>query len=292
MRETARRLSFALAALLLAAPAGAADLPPPPLPEPLPPTSGWTFRFVPYGWLTSLDGTQTVRGRSVKVNASFTDIVEDSDTLVALMGDFEARYGRLGLYTDVVWSNVSFSGNTVKTRSPAPGITGTVGTAVGLDLETAIVEAGAIYEAARIGPLAFDLVAGARYWYMKTDLSLDVAGTLEVGDLEVAGARAIARSGSIDWVDPFVGGRLRYALVPGHELFLRGDVGGFGAGSQFSWQAVGGYTWDFGVWNNITFSGVIGYRALYVDYERGSGRTRFEYDMLEHGPIVGLSMRF
>ena len=73
----------------------AADLGPPP-PSPAieaPAPLGWTFRFTPYGWLTALDGTQTVRGRSVKVDASFIDIVEESDTLVALMGDFEARNG-------------------------------------------------------------------------------------------------------------------------------------------------------------------------------------------------------
>src|SRR5688500_7159071 len=81
----------------------AADLtPPPPAPvlaAPVPP--GWPYRFVPYGWLTSVDGTQTVRGRSVKVDASFIDIVEKSDTLVALMGTFEARNGPFALYGDL-----------------------------------------------------------------------------------------------------------------------------------------------------------------------------------------------
>ena len=52
----------------------AADLgrPPAPVAE-APAMPGWTFRFVPYGWLIALDGTQTVRGRSVKVDASFVD---------------------------------------------------------------------------------------------------------------------------------------------------------------------------------------------------------------------------
>ena len=57
---------------------------------------------MPYGWLISLNGTQTVRGRSVKVDASFIDIVKESDTLVALMGDFEARNGPFALL--VTWS--------------------------------------------------------------------------------------------------------------------------------------------------------------------------------------------
>jgi hypothetical protein len=81
-------------------------------------------------------------------------------------------------------------------------------------------------------------------------------------------------------------------VAPGHELFIRGDIGGFGAGSDFSWQAVGGYVLDFGAWNRIMFSGVVRYRALSVDYAEGEGRRRFEFDMIQHGPVLGLSMRF
>jgi hypothetical protein len=55
---------------------------------------------------------------------------------------------------------------------------------------------------------------------------------------------------------------------------------------------VGGYGFDFGVGNDITFSGVIGYRALSVDYAQGEGQRRYEFDMVQHGPILGLSLRF
>jgi hypothetical protein len=269
----------------------------PPVPAPIveapiamPPV--WNFRFVPYGWLTSLKGTQTVRGRSTKVDASFIDIVEKSDTLVALMGTFEARNGPFALYGDLVWSKVGIEGSNVRTRTPAPGITGTVGRTLALDVQMAIVEVGAAYEVARSGPLALDVLGGARYWYQEADISLEVTRTVEIGDLELAGTRAFARSGSVDWLDPVIGARVRYAVAPGHELFLRGDIGGFGVGSDFSWQAVGGYGFDFGAWNGITFSGVIGYRALSVDYTQGEGRRRYEFDMLQHGPVLGLSMRW
>jgi hypothetical protein len=33
-----------------------------------------------------------------------------------------------------------------------------------------------------------------------------------------------------------------------------------------------------------------GYRARGVDYEKGSGAT--EYDVVQHGPIVGLAVRY
>jgi hypothetical protein len=44
-----------------------------------------------------MTGTQTVRGRSAKINASFIDIVERSDPLVGLIGTFEARNGPFAL---------------------------------------------------------------------------------------------------------------------------------------------------------------------------------------------------
>lgn len=87
-------------------------------------------------------------------------------------------------------------------------------------------------------------------WWARwpTTLSLDSARTVDVGNLELVGGRAFARSGSVDWLDPVVGARLRYMVVPSQELFLRGDIGGSGVGSEFSWQAVAGYGFDLGGW--------------------------------------------
>jgi len=274
--------------------AWAADLGPAraPVVEALPRPPLWSLRFVPYGWLTALNGTQTVRGRSVKLDASFIDIVEKSDTLVGLMGDFEARNGPIALLGNVVWSKVGVEGGNVRSRALAPGVTGTLGTTLGLDIEMVIAEVGAAYEVASFGSLTFDVLGGARYWYQEADLSLDFTAAVDIGELELSGTRAFARSGSIDWLDPVIGARLRYTVAPGHEFLLRGDIGGFRVGSDFSWQAIGAYGFEFGTYQGITFSGVIGYRALYVDYVQGGGRQRYEFDMLQHGPILGLSARF
>ena len=240
-----------------------------------------------------MNGTQTVRGRTVKVNATFIDTLEKADSLVALMGDFEARNGKVSLYSDVVWTKVGFSNSNVRTRSLAPGVVGSLGTALDFTTQLAVVEVGATYEVASSGGLSFDVLGGFRYWYQEADLSLDIAGVVDLAGLDVVGGgRGLAKSGSVDWLDPLIGARVRYAVAPGHELFLRGDIGGFGAGSKFSWQAIAGYLMDFGTYHGVTYSGVIGYRALGVDYEQGQGNRRYEYDMVLHGPIIGLSLRF
>jgi hypothetical protein len=75
-------------------------------------------------------------------------------------------------------------------------------------------------------------------------------------------------------------------------LILRADVGGFGVGSQFSWNALAAYSWEIAVRDGVTYSGLLGYRALDVDYEQGSGRNKYEYDVLQHGPVDGAHHRF
>jgi hypothetical protein len=162
------RVLLSLPLLAIATQAGVAadvSVPAPAVAAPMPPS--WSFRVTPYGWLISLNGTQTVRGRSSKVDASFADIVRESDTLVALMGKFEARNGPFAVYGDLVWTKIGLERGDVRTRAVAPGISTTVGPTLGLDIEMAILEAGATYEVARSGSLAFDVLGGIRYWHQE-----------------------------------------------------------------------------------------------------------------------------
>ena len=71
----------------------------------------------------------------------------------------------------------------------------------------------------------------------------------------------MARSGDVDWVDPLIGARVRHQLAPGQELLVRADIGGFGAGSEFSWNALAAYSFELAVRDGVTYSGLLGYRA-------------------------------
>jgi hypothetical protein len=286
----------------------AADLQP--IPEsPPPPTelvSGWTFRVIPYGWLLGLYGKMTVKGRTANVNLPFDKILEKTfgsgNTLLALMGDFEARNGPFGIYADGVWAKVNASGDSIHVRRFAPEITGAIGTSHGATIQLGIAEAGGTYEVARFTmphadgpgfPVAIDFIAGARYWYQQANISFNLTAGLNIADL-VIGSRnlAIAKSGTVDWVDPLFGARARAEIAPGQNIFVRGDVGGFDVGSKISWQAIGGYSFDFAEKNGITYSGIVGYRALYVDYTQGVGSTRYAYKMLTLGPVIGFGFQF
>lgn len=306
-----RPLLIGLPAVLLgflasSGPALSADLGPGPgatYVQPAEPASQWTFDFTPYGWFTGINGNATTRGHTVDVNESFIEIAENSDSFAALMGYFEARKGRLGLFTDVVWADLGFPGQLNVKRSPfarLPSATISVKGRAQLDYESTIIQSGVAYEVAKwangTGPgfTALDVTGSARYWNQQTDLTLNVSGTLEA-DLKRLGLKvkrsrsfALADGGTLEWIDPVVGMRLRHRTASGSDLDFIGDVGGFGAGSEFSWQAVATYGFDVSMFGS-TMRSVVGYRALSVDYSENGRHGRNGIDWIQHGPLLGVN---
>ena len=252
----------------------------------------WKLSFTPYGWLPWLRGEQTVKGRTVELDVDPIQVMDHLER-VPFMGYAEARNGALILYTDIFYADLGLSASGVRSRSVRPEIGGTLSAALGLDFEETVIEAGGAYEITKWGSsTAIDILAGARYWHQEMSINLALTGGLIIGGLDLSKGIAIARGGSVDWVDPLVGARIRHQLAPGQQLMLRADVGGFGAGSQFSWNALAAYSWEIAVSDGMTYSGLLGYRALDVDYEQGSGRNKYEYDVLQHGPVTGLTIGF
>jgi hypothetical protein len=267
--------------------------------------AGWEFSFTPYGWATSINGDITARGRTVDVNESFIELVEKSDSLLAWMSYFEARKGRFAFFTDFVWADLSFPGQFNITRDSL----GRFGRATlnvrgnaQLDYQQTILQSGVAYEVVRWQSApgsftAFDLMGSARYWNQDVDLSLRLTGTLTV-DFSELGLQfqrsrriATARSGDLEWVDPVVGARIRHQIAPGRELMLLGDVGGFGVGSEFSWQAVATYGFDLKCFGTPLHT-VIGYRALAVDYSESGRFGKNELDVVQHGPLLGVTFNW
>jgi hypothetical protein len=290
-----------LAAVAFAAPQQtfAADLGPVPPPPPSEPLRQWTLSITPYGWLPFLQGDVTVKGRSVDIDVNPFELLDHLDA-VPFMAYSEARKGPLALYNDIFFAKVGVDASVTRA---VRGLT--VGASADLDADITIIEAGGAFEIARWSngggfrgePVfrpytAVDVLAGARYWHQDLDIKFGLTGALDLGGLVVSRNRAIARGGDVDWVDPLVGFRIRQGMAPGQELLLRADVGGFDVGSKFSWNVLGAYSFDFAVRDGVTYSGMLGYRALSVDFEKGSGTSRYEYDVVQHGPVVGLTLRF
>jgi hypothetical protein len=327
-----------------------------PIIEPLAPPSGWELSFTSYGWLTGVNGSATARGHSVDFDESFVDLVEKSNSILALMGYAEARKGRFALFTDAVWEDISFDAHhtsDVGKRAAGrpfekfPNVNVAVqanldiSAQASMDYQATIIQSGAAYEVAKWSgtgsTTAFDVLAGARYWNEQTNLSLNVSGDLTADitgqaaintadivrlvlerrglssnslrgklvqrlierrlgsqsqivrrtlQVQLSRAFAGADTGDLEWVDPFVGSRIRHDFGENKNVTLEGDVGGFGAGSEFSWQVVGTYGFDVNVFGS-TMHSVVGYRALAVDYSESGAHGKNGIDYVQHGPVIG-----
>jgi hypothetical protein len=227
------------------------------------PGGGWSFALTPYVWFASLDGDiGAIPGLPpASVDAGFDDIIENTD--LTLMLAAEARRGRFGIVTDFSYLGLSADGDT-----PGPLLG-----AAEVESDTIFATVAGFYRAVAGDRLSLDVLAGARIWYVDTqiDLSAGVLPATGVGDDEL-------------WADPVVG--LRWNTRLGRGFFLAGaaDIGGFGVASDFTWQLLGTLGYRF----SDRFSARAGYRHLVVDYEDDG----FVWDVDLSGPILGASFRF
>jgi opacity protein-like surface antigen len=238
--------------------------------------NAWTFEVEPYLWLPALDGDITVRGHTAPVDLSIGEFVETifESLQFAAMGRIEARRGPFVFTLDLLYLSLEVEDTTplgVKTQT---------------DFNQLIVEFGAGYRLGewRLGRqlwprLSLEALGGGRYVHL--DAGLKLAGTGPLG-------ATVAVDNTADWVEPFVGGRLRLALSETVAFVVRGDTGGFGVGSDATWDLIG--TLQYQVSHKVTLAG--GYRVLDIDYDEGGGTNRFVYDVQTRGPILGIAFRF
>jgi len=91
-------------------------------------------------------------------------------------------------------------------------------------------------------------------------------------------------SASKTWVDPIIIVRSQGAIKDKWLLQFRGDIGGFGVGSDFSWQIQANVGYRF----SKLFQTTIGYRYIGIDYDKGDGIERFVYDVDTYGMVLRL----
>jgi opacity protein-like surface antigen len=264
----------------------AANLPAeqPQVSEPAPAPSGWSFTFTPYLWLPWLSGNTTIKGHDFNVQADPPDFF--GYLKFGVMGNVEARKGPFSIEIDGLYANLGDSPSILRSTDAGP-----VAAKLSSSASATTIELTGGYEVMRWeeGGLkdgggsftALELLAGARYWQQSLDVSLD---------LTPGGGRVpFTRSGTVDWTDPFVGARLRHQLAPGEEVDVRGDVGGFGAGSILSWQALATYNRHLLDFGRTKLDAYLGFRALSVDYTQGSGSSKYTSDVVQYGPVIGFT---
>ena len=258
----------------------------------------WRFGITSYGWAINIAGSLTARGQTVDVNASFIDLVQKSDSLLAWMSYFEADKGRVGFYGDLVWTRLGFSRSTAAYRNPLPGLQLSATANAALVTDLVIAEIGGLYEVHRWPGsdgsfTAVDALLGFRYWNSTASVSVDALATANYAPLGLGASRqfGVSLSNTMQWVDPLVGLRLRHQFTPHQNIMVRGDIGGFGLGSQLTWQALGVYSYEWQA-DRVRIAAVVGYRAIGVNYSTGSGFDANGMNLVFHGPVIGIGLRF
>jgi hypothetical protein len=232
-----------------------------------------------YLWATSFNGNVGAGGINVPVSAGFIDILQNADSLIGIEGRLGVRKGRFGAYVDGLWNKVGLD-----------TVSGPLGLArINPTLTLTYVEGALFYRLIDMAPdrspdkqdywgfgVTGDVYAGARY----TDLGLQL-DFKRINQTE---------SQSESWVDPIVGARAELAITDNWRFLLDNNVGGFGAGSKFSYSGMALVGYQFSLWG-LPSTVWAGYKALYQDYQNGSGSDAFKWNMWVHGPIVGSTIR-
>ena len=299
--EASLNRKLAAAALLagsVLACTGAAMAEPAPAGTATPDPDVWRFQAATYGWLMSVSGSTTSHGQTVDTNASFIDLVQKSDSLIGFMAYLEADKGPLGVYADFVFTKMGFTTGQAAYRNPIAGLKLSATANAALTLQMFVVELGGVYEFARwggagSGATTLAAVGGFRYWNVNLTGTFDALITADTTrfNLGRSGGFALADSGTTQWVDPLVGLRLRHQLAPHQTITVRGDIGGFNLQNSLSWQALAVYSYDW-QFSGYQIAALLGFRALGVNYNSGSGATAFGLDEVFYGPVVGASFRF
>ena len=90
------------------------------------------------------------------------------------------------------------------------------------------------------------------------------------------------------WFDPTIGLRFAGPIGERWSYGVLGDIGGFGVGSDLTWQLTGSLSVRMTEHSLFTF----GYRYIAFDYEEGQGLEAFKIDLAEHGPALGFRFEF
>ena len=216
-------------------------------------TNHWRFDTSLNLWMAGLSGDVAARGIPASIDVGFGDIVQNLEFAAA--GRVTVGYDRWSLSTEV-----SYMGLGASTR------------AASLDFNQWLVEPTVGYQFCDW----FEGFAGVRYNNLN-------------GDVRFNGPAGKVATGTQDWWDPIIGAQFSRPLF-GQKLTFNGrfDVGGFGVGSDLTWQAFPYLNWRFAKWG----SAQLGYRWLATDYEHGSGTSKFVYDVIVEGPQIGLTVHF
>jgi hypothetical protein len=225
----------------------------------------WSFLVEPYLLFPNMNGKTGVGGLpDVPVDANPGDIF--SHLQMGAMLNLEANNDKWAILSDFIYMDLSQDAK--------------VGTVIKGGEATAKQTAWEISGLRRVAPW-LELGLGGIFNSVNAGVDIDVAKT-------GGGTTNHQKSISSSWVEPMLIARIKNK--PGEKFLyqFRGEVGGFGIGSDFAWQIQASAGYRFSELFQITG----GYRAIGLNYETGSDQSRFLYDMDIFGPEIRFGFNF
>ena len=225
----------------------------------------WNFHTDVYLLFPNLSGETGIGNKvTVPIDANPGDIF--SKLKIGGMLYLEAQNSKWAITSDLLFANLNQEVTTGKLFNSGD-----------VTVKQFIWEAAGLY---RVAPF-LEIGAGSRLNNMQTGIDAQ-------RKLFPNGTEQISGNLSKTWVDPILISRLTADIKDKWLFQLRGDLGGFGVGSDFTWQlqAYAGYRFS------KLFQLTAGYKFLSIDYDKGVDGERFIYNVDEFGPVINFGFNF
>lgn len=223
----------------------------------------FTFILSPYVWVPTVTGDIGLGAQGFDFELDAGDLLDVFEFGGLIRGEVRHKSG-WGLSADYVFADLG------------AGVDIVIGN-VDADIDAKILEL-AVVRRIELSDNSLDLYAGIRRWDADLDIAIETfffEDTIRTGD---------------EWTDPIVGARYQHSLSPKWRLIGQGDIGGFGAGSEFSWNAAAGVS--YATSDKASFQLV--YRVLSVDRKSPGigGGEQVDLNITIQGPLIGFAYRF
>lgn len=236
----------------------------PPVSRPLVPEGDdFTFIVSPYVWIPTVTGDIGLGAQGLQFELDAGDLLDVFEFGGLIRGEVRHKSG-WGVSVDHIFADLG------------TGVDILIGD-VDADIDAGITEV-AVVRRIDLDHHALDVYGGIRHWNADVDVAIETIffnDTIRTGD---------------DWIDPMIGARYLHSVSSDWRLIAQGDIGGFGVGSDFSWNVAAGASYDAS--ENLSLQLV--YRALSVDRESPAigGGSPVDLNITIQGPLIGLAYRF
>jgi len=222
------------------------------------PDDRWKQTIYIYGMGVAIEGDATIGNLpTVSPDLGISDVF-DALRMGGMLA-YEVNNGQWSFTADATYMDLGWR---------ASGPRGNVGGSFYVDQTTLMLTGGY-----RFAPYA-EVLLSAAYFDLNSELNV-----------RVLGLNAQAKRGA-SWTDGLVGMRVSFPIGDKWSYNLRGDIGA--GGSDLTWQVLTTFRRTV----NDRFDWYFGYRVISYDYSEGQGRTFQHYELMQHGPGIGVAFSF